>query len=68
MTVLRKPLLDTNLVVVEAGCDEDLGGVAIGIGGSSRYLALATETVTKFLVGATDMLLESVSAARFVCG
>lgn len=66
MSFLHEPLPDTNLVIVEARCDEGFRGVTIGIGGSGGNLALATEAFTKVCIGSADMPLEGVSAASFV--
>jgi hypothetical protein len=68
VTILGEPLADTDLVVVETGADERLSSVAIGVAGGGGDLAFATKTIAEFLVGASNVLFERVSAAGFVEG
>jgi hypothetical protein len=62
------PAIDLGLVCAEGGGDGFFGGVAIRPGGSGGDVTLAFEALAEFIVGAADVLVESMTAALFVSG
>jgi len=60
------PAIDFDLVGAESGGNGLFSGSKIGPCRSGRDVAFALEALAELIVGAADMLVESVAAALFI--